>query len=269
MIEEKKIYTTSDGQEFHSLDDAIKHENKHIASEKINAKTDDEVTQFVTAVKQCNEHGSDEFFAQYGDKWEMWNQKAMDSFINIVHLMEDDLKNTTVNMKIGFIDNSGSVQIEDHFRSVPRPQDHTWNSVVSSIPRGKKTKYKNMSRWDDNGVKYTLEFSDSNSTDSLYVYVMRKEEMSIEDKMDNGIKLSENNLRELVSFKEVYTDDSAECDDYSQPMKTVVDIEGQNYLIRWSRGLTVYQEDDFHSQPVKCHMEEREVIITVVDIIED
>ena len=84
------------------------------------------------------------------------------------------------------------------------------------------------------------------------------------NKLKNGEKLSECELRELCWSN--YMVERIEGDDYrgQREIKTIIDVDGQLYAIDWMRGLTECQESEFLCQPYKVKKVEKIITQTVV-----
>lgn len=271
MITKKETFVTEDGTEFSTVKEARKHGNLCFMRDRFGVNTEKDADQFVEKIDNHGMGGLNYLFKEaHGVDWRTWNEEAFTEFSDITQRVFSHIEKGAVMMQFFMSDKCPSIDaMYDGFGEVKRPKEHTWEEVIKVLPRGSKKKYREMSKFNEHGKRLKLDLDEELSDDFQIVYRLTKEEMSAEDKLNNGIELSEEDLYRLVSFNAVHTDESAEYDDWSHPIRTVVEIGGEQYLIRWARGLTELQEDEFDHQPVKCHMETREVVQTVVDIIED
>lgn len=80
-------------------------------------------------------------------------------------------------------------------------------------------------------------------------------------KIKNGIDLSENELNELVyySVKDIEGEDRR----WSRGVTSILDIDGETYILNWEKGLTEYQENEFYEQPVKVRIEKKTKVVTM------
>lgn len=80
------------------------------------------------------------------------------------------------------------------------------------------------------------------------VTVDRKEEKDYLFKIDNGICLSESELKYLV-FNYSIEDIEGDSSRWTKHMDTVVELNGRMFMIPWESELTENQENDFYEQP--------------------
>lgn len=86
-------------------------------------------------------------------------------------------------------------------------------------------------------------------------------------KIDSGEKLGEYELMRLVSDYEFDQAGNGDCRRWTERMNTIVLIGGRYFSIKWNRGLTEYQDNEFWSQPVEVFKKEYEKTITVTEWI--
>jgi len=98
---------------------------------------------------------------------------------------------------------------------------------------------------------------------------MNEEDMEIIQKLNDGTNLSESELNELVyySVKNIEGEDRR----WSRSVTSILDIDGETYILNWERGLTEYQENQFYEQPVKVRIEKKtkNITIEVINYIDD
>ena len=80
-------------------------------------------------------------------------------------------------------------------------------------------------------------------------------------KIKNDVDLSESELNELVyySVKDIEGEDRR----WSRRVTSILDIDGETYILNWERGLTEYQENSFHYQPRKVKIEKTTKVVTM------
>lgn len=88
-----------------------------------------------------------------------------------------------------------------------------------------------------------------------------KEAKKFLEKIDNGEKLSESELRELC--EDAFQDDVGEQHRWTQTITSYVDLKngGRTFAVEWERALTEMQENGYYKQPYE--VEEVEEIVRV------
>src|SRR5699024_10646486 len=115
----------------------------------------------------------------------------------------------------------------------------------------------------------TFEIRLHEETDKVIKYQIIENRLSPEDKMAQGRKLSESDIREMYYDREEVYEVEGEESRWSRSMTTVVKgLDGYQYAIDWERGLTESQEDSYYCQPRKVKLEEKEITTTVIQIID-
>ena len=96
---------------------------------------------------------------------------------------------------------------------------------------------------------------------SYYKYI---DEDQVFECVKNGQRLTENEVHFLVA--ECATEDG-ECGENMRwvvPMYSIVNVDGQHYIIYWYKGLTEYQENEYPDQIAK-KVQKVKRVITVED----
>lgn len=83
-------------------------------------------------------------------------------------------------------------------------------------------------------------------------------------KIDNGEKLTEKELRELICGYDVNTE-YGDNRRWSRSVTTIVELEGRFFSIDWEEGLTECQENEYYNQPVEVKKNIYEKTITVTE----
>lgn len=97
---------------------------------------------------------------------------------------------------------------------------------------------------------------------------MNNYEKEFLDKYDSGAKFTENEIRDMIwGFKQVEEDEGYNHR-WTQDITTVIQVEDRYFRIWWERGLTEYQENCYHNQPVEVTPHKHEKLITVREWIE-
>lgn len=89
-----------------------------------------------------------------------------------------------------------------------------------------------------------------------------KIEKSIEEKLEDGDYLSEDEIEQLCWDYPCVYQEEGDSGRWTTFITTVVEVNGKNYAINWQRGLTEYQENIFDNQPYECEITKEEVTIT-------
>lgn len=87
-------------------------------------------------------------------------------------------------------------------------------------------------------------------------------------KIDSGEELSERELSRLVFDYEFDQAGNGNMGRWTEHMNTIVLIGERYFSIKWDRGLTERQENEFSGQPVEVFKKEYEKTITVTEWIE-
>lgn len=268
-MKEQKIFVTDDGAQFSTKKSAIKHENMKKLEQEFNLSGEKEVTKFVNRV---SEHALGwRVKPVIGIGWVVWGEHQLSMFIDVakqVVAIPEDQKMVGVKIlrKRSLFNREPSVVAQ---YTVEEPEDHSMESLLKVLSDKQMEKLEKLGvspEFDENGERTTLVYREDDSTENQYVYFLANDELSIEDKMERGIPLSESDMSELVCGYEVYTEECG-AGRWTVNTRTVVEIDGQQYVIEWDKGLTENQENFFHTQPVKCHLDTEEVVIKKTVIV--
>lgn len=93
-------------------------------------------------------------------------------------------------------------------------------------------------------------------------------EKDILARIDSGEELGEYELMRLVSDYEFDQAGNGDYGRWAERMNTIVLIGGRYFSIKWDRGLTERQDNEFWCQPVEVFKKEYEKTITVTEWIE-
>lgn len=81
-------------------------------------------------------------------------------------------------------------------------------------------------------------------------------------KIDNGIKLDKDDLRYLICDFEIERE-NGENRRWSRSVKSICELEGRYFLIKWEQGLTECQENEYCHQPIEVGLKEYEKVVKV------
>lgn len=82
-------------------------------------------------------------------------------------------------------------------------------------------------------------------------------------KIDNGEKLTEDEIKTLVwEFKEINRE-YGEKGRWTRVVTSIIEIKDRTFAIDWEEGLTEYQENEYYYQPyeVKLHSYEKTIVV--------
>jgi hypothetical protein len=94
--------------------------------------------------------------------------------------------------------------------------------------------------------------------------------MTITQKLERGISLTEDELRDFVFGGKVKYQEEGQPRRWSRSVSSVVaDDNGQLWCVDWDEGLTEMQEDEFYEQPYKVHLDKKPVTVIKTTIVRD
>lgn len=94
--------------------------------------------------------------------------------------------------------------------------------------------------------------------------------MSVTQKLERGISLTEDELRDFVFGGKVKYQEEGQPRRWSRSVSSVVaDDNGQLWCVDWDEGLTEMQEDEFYEQPYKVHLDKKPVTVIKTTIVRD
>lgn len=82
------------------------------------------------------------------------------------------------------------------------------------------------------------------------------------EKIENGIRLTEKELCELVEKHSIY-DEYVDSKSYDISVNSVIEIHGRYFSILWGEGRTNYDPNNFFEQPVEVEKHEHKEVITI------
>lgn len=95
----------------------------------------------------------------------------------------------------------------------------------------------------------------------------------LEEKIYNGVKLTEGELEEAVLEYDPVDEIEGENRRWTQAVTTILQIKDKLFAINWERGLTEYQPNEFCNQPYeverKTKMIEKTYYVTKQNIIHE
>lgn len=102
------------------------------------------------------------------------------------------------------------------------------------------------------------------------VLVRRLRPMTITQKLERGIALTEDELEDFVFYgNEVYRDEG-DLGRWSRHVSSVIaDDNGQLWCVEWEEGLTEMQDNGFYDQPYKAHLDKKPVTVIQTTIVRD
>lgn len=80
------------------------------------------------------------------------------------------------------------------------------------------------------------------------------------DAVKNGLRLTENEVHFLVNECACEEGECGEHHRWHAPMYSIVNIDGQHYILYWYCGLTEYQENEYPDQIAKKVIKVKRVI---------
>jgi hypothetical protein len=94
--------------------------------------------------------------------------------------------------------------------------------------------------------------------------------LTITQKLERGISLTEDELRDFVFGGKVEYQEEGQSRRWSRSVSSVVaDDNGQLWCVDWDEGLTEMQEDEFYEQPYKVHLDKKPVTVIKTTIVRD
>lgn len=89
-------------------------------------------------------------------------------------------------------------------------------------------------------------------------------EEEILNQIDNGINLSERDIRKLVWDYEIDREEG-DCGRWTRHIHSIISINDRTFCIEWEQGLTEMQENEFYNQPYEVEKVTYEKTITVTE----
>lgn len=165
-------------------------------------------------------------------------EEQLDKLVKSFFDMEEKEANKPIYQLI--LNDKVVAEIKDDKKEVEK----LFNSTAETLSQGK--------RWE-------IEEKDNN------IYEL-KIEKSIEEKLEDGDYLSEDEIEYLCWEYPCAYQEEGDSGRWTTFMVTVVEVNGKLYAINWQRGLTEYQENTFDEQPYECELERKEVkkIVTTI-----
>lgn len=98
---------------------------------------------------------------------------------------------------------------------------------------------------------------------------MENKNMSIKEKIINNIDLTEKEIKQCIfgNIGEYIDEIELDMRRWTQTIKTIIEINKQLYAIKWYRGLTECQENEFPYQPYKVKKETRVITKTIIEYV--
>lgn len=134
-------------------------------------------------------------------------------------------------------------------------------SVISELPTQKQ---RDLDYIREKKEKEKAEAEEKRRKEEEAKYYAEHFEEIIVNKIDNGEKLTEEELKEIVWDYDVessYGDNRR----WTRSVSTVVSMCGRYFMVDWKEGLTEYQENEFWEQPYEVERKEYEKTIKVVE----
>lgn len=101
------------------------------------------------------------------------------------------------------------------------------------------------------------------------VLVRKLRPMTITQKLERGIALTEDELEDFVYGNVVYREEG-ELGRWSRHVSSVIaDDNGQLWCVEWEEGLTEMQDNGFYEQPYKAHLDKKPVTVIQTTIVRD
>lgn len=251
MVKETKIYTTSDGKDYKTKKAAERHENE-ITLTSLGYSVF-QVDKYLKEIAKTNAVVNS--LLENKKDWRDWSSHLVKQ---IPSQIEDYKENTVVYMIIK--------------RSL-------WGRNLETKLSVKHKKLED-GKYPDKLNKYLKDLTDKNTEGSTFGLKLYKEEgnklmfevkehkLTPEEKMARGLKLNDNDIRELVFERDEVYEEKGENRRWSRSVLTVVKaLDGNTYAIEWEEGLTESQEHEFYEQPKKAKVEKEEVVTVVTKVV--
>ena len=85
--------------------------------------------------------------------------------------------------------------------------------------------------------------------------------------IDSGIKLSEDQLQELLDYEIEFERKYGDSGRWSRFVHSILAIGGRYFELHWGQGLTEYQENLFDEQPIEVKPVERTKTVTYTEYV--
>lgn len=246
-MNEIKAYETSDGKVFKTKAAADKHEKKNIIKEKMDelGMTAEEISSAVSSV--AKESNVLKYLLSEGD-WETWKTQHI----------------KMITKELLFPKKKTEILLQKYFGSMSYLSEKVEESDEFETPELE------IVTEEDSYDVYVFEKEEIISDFKRKLYYIKKYEPEdvIAMKLKNGDELTENEIRNMLDFKNIY-EDHGEDRRWSKSILTVVEVDGTCYAIEWEKGLTEMQENMFYNQPykVKLEKEKKEIVVETVNVV--
>jgi len=139
----------------------------------------------------------------------------------------------------------------------------TWRDmnthVIKQIPTQKE---RDLAQAEQERIKKENEEKEKLKIESDKKYYQDHFEEIIINKIDNKVKLSEDELKTLI-FEYGKETEEGDSRRWTQSITTIVDLLNRNFSINWERGLTECQDNEFYEQPYEVKLKVYQKTITV------
>lgn len=256
MVKEEVFFITSDGKQYKTKRAAERHENE-ITMEQA-GYTKKEVDEYLHKLKDSNRQI--QIILEQKKDWRDLSPYIVKQFPETI----EDFKNDVVTYQIIKFVGWGMSKDEEVIKGIRLPR-----LEEGEIPEEFIQYVNDLTEQDKEKNGSTFEIRLHKETDKVIKYQIIENRLSPEDKMAQGRKLSESDIREMYYDREEVYEVEGEESRWSRSMTTVVKgLDGYQYAIDWERGLTESQEDSYYNQPRKVKLEEKEITTTVIQIID-
>lgn len=242
MVKKTTLFEASDGKQFKTKTGAVNHERKLLVNKIIeNLKMSKE--EIAEALLKTSKHNKAiSIWLNSEPDWTKWNTHKL-SFVK-EDTLKDPEKITKYVLKGGTYLNFKEKELEREVgEDFANPEKHL-------LMGGKYDEY------------VLVEVQEESEFERKVIYNLKYTPNEVAKmKLKDGVNLSSSEIENLVySSEEVYEEVGSQGR-WDEERVTVVEIDGKNYAIEWSKGLTEMQEDFFHTQPYEVILETKEVVI--------
>lgn len=246
MVKKEVSYTTSDGVTYKTKKSAERHENE-VFMRKYGYSVGD-VNNYLEELATMNR--VIRVMLQNKTDWRDWGMHLVQQLPPLI----DELKDERITYHI----------LNDDGKSLYKEKSEELSE--GEYPSGLQGYVDTLNKEAKKGDNFLLVF-DKAERKKVY-YKLIKQTLSPEEKLSRGIRLSEEEIEEFMwNNKEIYEERGDEGRWYVSMLTVVEDKQGNQYAISWSRGLTESQCNEFYNQPRRVRLEEREVVVTMIDVV--
>lgn len=242
MVKKTTLFEASDGKQFKTKTGALNHERKLLVNKTIeNFKMSKE--EIAEALLKTSKHNNAiSFWLNSEPDWTKWDAHKLSLLKE--DTLKDPKKTTKYVLKGGtYLNFKEKELVKEVGEDFGEPEKHL-------LMDGKYDEY------------VLVEVQEVNEFERKVIYDLKYTPSEVAKmKLKDGVLLSSHEIESIAcSFEEVYEEVGSKGR-WDEERVTVVEIDGKNYAIEWSKGLTEMQEDFFHTQPYEVVLETKEVVV--------